>query len=37
MQLAVGLDEEVMVMAGIGVEIGPARRHHNFAQQAGIA
>ena len=32
-----GLDEEMMVMAGVGIEIGPAGRDHDFAQQAGIA
>ena len=30
------LDEEMMVMAGVRVEIGPARRHHDLAQQAGV-
>ena len=36
MQRAVRLDEEVMMMAGVGVEIGPAGRHHHFAQQPCI-
>ena len=28
---------EVMVMSDIGIEIGPARRHDDFAQKTGIA
>jgi hypothetical protein len=30
-QFAVVFDEEMVVMAGIGVEIGPSRRHHDLA------
>ena len=33
---AVGFDEEMVMVAGIGVEIGPARRHDHFPQETGI-
>ena len=37
MQRPVRLDVEVMMVAGIGVEIGPAGRDHDLAQQPRIA
>ena len=36
-QLAVRFDEEMVVVAGVGVEIGAAGRHHDLTQQAGVA